>query len=310
MPSAGKTHQKVSAPLSMAGRQLLPIIKALYRDKLRAMPLDELEALFKSEWEKAAKEFVARAEKEESGRFFHCPSAYADFDHWSKAAHWTLDEAVALSFGKAPKVVNSASLQELQSVSPFAQGYARRLDLAQRAAIAQKLYDPALPILFIKWAEQNDIEFPAALAERVLSRSGAHIDWKQEYEKLEALHRAQVADWRKNCAEQRETIGTCYSQIESLTSELQRVREEATAALAASPAEKPQSTRERMGMLKVIYAMAVSGYGFDPTTKRSKLAPEIAADLARLGLSVSDDTIRRYIKEASDLLPEWQEDNR
>jgi hypothetical protein len=56
--------------------------------------------------------------------------------------------------------------------------------------------------------------------------------------------------------------------------------------------------------------MAIRGYAFDPTAKRSNLVAEIVGDLALQGLSVSDDTIRRYIKEACDLLPEWREDNR
>jgi hypothetical protein len=39
----------------------------------------------------------------EAPNFFNQPDAVADYDHWSKTAHWTLDEAIALSFGKAPE---------------------------------------------------------------------------------------------------------------------------------------------------------------------------------------------------------------
>ncbi|VTZ52200.1 hypothetical protein MPC4_70088 [Methylocella tundrae] len=99
LPSAGKTDQKVSSRLSMTERALIPMQVADHRAVLRAIPSDELEALF-------------------NRRFFHHPNADADFDHWSKAAHWTLDEAVALSFGKERKVVNSTALQTLQDVSP------------------------------------------------------------------------------------------------------------------------------------------------------------------------------------------------
>lgn len=273
------------------------------------MPADELEALVKSEREKAADEFATRLEREESERFFHRPVANADFDHWSKTAHWTLDEAVALSFGEAPEVVNSPALRTFQNISPFAQRYARLLDLARRAASWGNLYDPVLPILFIKWAKQNDIEFPAALAEKVLARSGNYTDWKQEYEKLEAKYHQQVGDWKKVFAEQNELIATYKSRIDSFISEFEQVRAQSAAASDAPP-EKPQSPREREGMLKMIYAMAVGGYGFDPTSKRSNLVPDIVGDLTRQELSLSDDTIRRYIKAACELLPEWLEDNR
>jgi hypothetical protein len=43
--------------------------------------------------------------REENERFYNLKFADADFVHWSKAAHWTIYEAIALSFGKEPKVV-------------------------------------------------------------------------------------------------------------------------------------------------------------------------------------------------------------
>jgi hypothetical protein len=55
-------------------------------------------------------------------------------------------------------------------------------------------------------------------------------------------------------------------------------------------------------MLKVIYAMAVRGFGIDPSDARSNLVPEILNDLELQGLSLSDDTVRRYIKPAIDLI--------
>ena len=62
------------------------------------------------------------------------PNANADIDHWSKAAHWTLDEAIALSLGKAPELVRWERLQSLTALgSPFVIQYARRRDLALRA---------------------------------------------------------------------------------------------------------------------------------------------------------------------------------
>jgi hypothetical protein len=54
-----------------------------------------------------------KAEQEEGERFFNRPHANADFDHWSKAAHWTLDEAIALSLGKAPEVAGGKNFAAL-----------------------------------------------------------------------------------------------------------------------------------------------------------------------------------------------------
>jgi hypothetical protein len=49
--------------------------------------------------------------------------------------------------------------------------------------------------------------------------------------------------------------------------------------------------------------MAVKGYAFDPQAKRSDQISEIASDLADAGVPVSDDTVRKYLREAADLLP-------
>jgi hypothetical protein len=55
------------------------------------------------------------------GRFFNQPHAAADFEHWSKLAHWTLDEAVALSSGKAPERVNWEAVSKYLQLSSFAE---------------------------------------------------------------------------------------------------------------------------------------------------------------------------------------------
>ena len=60
-------------------------------------------------------------------------------------------------------------------------------------------------------------------------------------------------------------------------------------------------------MLKLIYGMAVRGYTYNPADKRSTIVPEIVGDLALEGIPLSDDTIRRYLKEARDHLADWQE---
>jgi hypothetical protein len=104
-----------------------------YRAKLEALPANELQSLFKSEFAKAQAEKAAELQREEDARFFHQPRAAADFEHWSKAAYWTIEEAVALAMGKAPEIVSWTTIQKYRGVSPFVRRYARLLDLAKRA---------------------------------------------------------------------------------------------------------------------------------------------------------------------------------
>ncbi|MGH1379274.1 MAG: hypothetical protein ACRBB3_10685 [Alphaproteobacteria bacterium] len=66
---------------------------------------------------------------------------------------------------------------------------------------------------------------------------------------------------------------------------------------------KPLGARERDTFLKIIIGMAKDGYGYDPYASRSPLPKELEGVLNRLGISVSDDTIRTKLKEASEFLP-------
>lgn len=64
-------------------------------------------------------------------------------------------------------------------------------------------------------------------------------------------------------------------------------------------APRQQSTRERDSLLKLILGMALGGYGFDPKASKSPTPKEIADDLAAHGISITDDTVRKYLKEAA-----------
>ena len=64
--------------------------------------------------------------------------------------------------------------------------------------------------------------------------------------------------------------------------------------------EKPLGTTERDTLLKLVIGMAVDGYGHDPAAAKSNVPKEVADILVKLGMSVSDDTVRKYLKQAAD----------
>lgn len=68
---------------------------------------------------------------------------------------------------------------------------------------------------------------------------------------------------------------------------------------------KPLTTTERNTLLSVIAAMAVNKYRFDPTPgARLEMLGTLRADCEKVGVSVSDDTLRAKLREAFALLPE------
>ena len=262
----------------------LPEIEA-YNEELRKKGPAELQKLCDEERAKEAAERLAQAESEEQTRFFNQPYAKADFGHWSKAAYWTLDEAIALSFGKAPERVTWETMKPFVDVSPFAYQYSRRRDLALRAAASKQLSDPALPGFFLAWAKRTDLAVPSELEAAVTARG------------------IQIAEWKTHdlSKEQSEQIDPLRSRDDKLQAQ--------HAAAAPAPhdrPEKPLATRERDSLLKLVIGMAVGGYRYDATALRSERPTEIANDLASAGVPLDVDTVRKWLKEAADLLPRRQ----
>jgi hypothetical protein len=62
-----------------------------------------------------------------------------------------------------------------------------------------------------------------------------------------------------------------------------------------------ESTRQTL--LKLVYGMAVDAYGYDPDSNKNSATGGkngISAKLQARGISITDDTIRKYLKEAKD----------
>lgn len=193
-----------------------------YQAELKSKSVDELMALCEQERAKEAEEMKAKADREERQRFFSLPSAKADFVHWSKAAHWTLDEAIALSFGKSPKVVTWERVKEYVHISPFAQRYEQVRDLALRAKTWNQLYDPVLPSFFLAWARRSEIEVTPELLEEVEKRGIVVADWKDAYDKLKEqfdvirADRDKIADISMRLIKERDGLKDKVAVLDSL----------------------------------------------------------------------------------------------
>jgi len=134
-----------------------PIIgeqEAAYRAELQGMSVSALSTLF---------EQVIKQEADK---------ARADFNHWSKMARWTLEEATALSFGKAPEFVNWDKVKANHGQSWLADDYSKRRSLLLRAQEAKELAVLISPAEFIAWAEQTGVSLPQELKDAVRVSAG------------------------------------------------------------------------------------------------------------------------------------------
>jgi hypothetical protein len=60
---------------------------------------------------------------------------------------------------------------------------------------------------------------------------------------------------------------------------------------------------ERENMLKMIIAMAIKGYSYSPKKQRNDAVKELEKDMEDLQIPLGDDTIRKFLNEAKELLP-------
>jgi hypothetical protein len=287
---------------------------AAYESELRAMSLAQLEALRRSEESKIEAAERARADIEEQQRFFNKPSAAVDLEHWAAMAMWSLEEAIPLTFGKDPNVVQWTSVSASTS-SAFTIAFAKRRQIVLRAKATGVLSDPTSPDAFITWAKRNNIPFPAELETKLAGRGEFIGDWKTLYDRLkegfDELNRRN-ADLLKS----HEELVTSRSELIEIAKEksemiatLQAGRaalEERISALEAARQEsepKELKTRERDSALKLIIGMAVEGYRYNPKANRNEATREIAEDLEKVGVPLDQDTVRKWLTEAKELLP-------
>jgi len=85
-----------------------------------------------------------------------------------------------------------------------------------------------------------------------------------------------------------------------MADEVARVEAQNSAKPVPDSIDKPLSTSVRNTLLKLVIGMAVKGYGHDPEASKSTAPKEIADDLAGLGITITDDTVRKYLKQAAD----------
>jgi hypothetical protein len=191
--------------------------------------------------------------------------------------------------------------------------YARRRDLALRAVTWKQLFDPVLPGIFLAWAKRTDIAVPPELIEAVQNRGAQIADWKSLYDNAVEAHKHAIASAEANAANWKEMYEKAIAALKKEHSEWLSLAEEKStyiAALEARIAEQPISlpeqdigTRARESLLKLLIGMAVGAYAYDPKVARSDRPAEIAADLERAGVPLDVDTVRKWLREAAELLP-------
>lgn len=294
-----------------------------YRKELERLDSDSLMQRVAAQRDLDKEVARLKAEREEQERPFNRPEATAKFEHWATMSYWTIDEAVALSLGRDP---GSAAWKDIQSVSrtsPFAREFAAKREVAVRAKTMGQLWDQTSPSTFLAWAERMRFSVPAGLIDAVKELGVQICDWKTLFEQQKELTeqaRSEVAEKHaallaamENHSQSISKLRDGYQGLLNQNEEFIALKDERIEQLKARVGEletmpanktgKSLGAKERESLLKLLIGMAIRGYSYDPKSGRSPTAKEIADDLTLVGLSLDEDTVRKYLAEARELLP-------
>jgi len=74
--------------------------------------------------------------------------------------------------------------------------------------------------------------------------------------------------------------------------------------LGANESGEELSDLEQKSLLKIVAAMAINGYRFDPKAQRNQATSDIQSDAHLLGLELDPKTILKWLRKACELLPD------
>jgi hypothetical protein len=206
--------------------------------------------------------------------YFQPNSLQADFAYWAKMADWTEEEAASLFLGLNPDFMADLELT-YGAATEYAAEYFSLQNLASRATERRHIPYPYSPARWLTWAKECNLPIPPALEEEILRWDGASGS----------------------------AVSADRARIVELEAQLAELTAKADSGSSGTTVAPSVGTRERDSMLTLIIAMAVKGYGFNPAAKRSDSIKDIVSDIEKCGLSLSDDTVRRYLRDGVELLP-------
>lgn len=126
------------------------------------------------------------------------------------------------------------------------------------------------------------------LLQRLQESERERIQFQQAVEELQGkLKEAGARDGK--LAEQAAFIGQLQAEIDKSKTEIARLQTEIGQGKGVSTLQK------------LVIGMAIGGYSYRPDAARSDIPSQIASDLAGCGITITDDTVRARLKEATNL---------
>jgi hypothetical protein len=195
---------------------------------------------------------------------FGHPSYTAKFDHWARMPRLSLHEVSLLSLGADPSCMKNDKFAELK-----------------------KTLERGKPL----WAAHASF-----LDQReIFSRCFHHNGFGYASEGILRIKR-----WIDDL-----DIQVHPQFYEGLEARIAQTQVEEVAINATTPEQSLNrvSDQETETLYKLIAAMAIKGYMFEPDAKRNQATADIQSDLDQLGISLDQKTILKWVRIACDVVP-------
>ena len=183
-------------------------------------------------------------------------------ERWAKAPIWTIEEGIALAYNLDPE----ETIGQIEYGPPFIRGHEvanLKLKHALSGVKHLKVRSELPPRDLIDWLKTIGVEFDEA--------------WHKVLPQGNAQARGVEPMIERHAPDQPET---------------ERARRYARMA----------EDKVRDSLLRLVIGMAKANYGYDPEAKKNAATNRIQSDLALQGINMSDETIRKYLKQGADLI--------
>lgn len=203
------------------------------------------------------------------------PNAAADYVAWVKANTLAADEAFLLMVGLNPLANFQAALNDAGPDCPISQS------INQSHRIFLRAVDPD--------TSSGLLTAPALAARIAASGFQTTLGFKRML---------RVMQWRKNWTAQDATPSD--SEAVKSRGALETLTEPGPAAPEGTapdtPGARSQDHRELKAMARLITALAIEHYGYDPTKERSNVAASISSTASLHGIDLSKKTVLKYLR--------------
>ena len=191
------------------------------------------------------------------------------YRYYAMLETWTREEAAALLLKLDPRKALVPDGISHMRPADYWQPYADLLEMLKRARTALPDHLRLKPQLIVNWAKLVGLNPPQQLTDAIAATR-------------------QIA-----------TGGETYLEIDDMPNPHSQQIE------GSSTDSDELHHKTKASLLKLIAGMAIRGYVYSPLQKQNKAISDIESDLRLLNIPLSDDTIRRWVSQACELI-DWE----